>query len=173
MLKTFVVSLALLAAACSPATPEKANSGAIAGHGIESVPVGQPPAPDSPVAAVDAFAAALRASDQAAVQRLLAPDVLIAESGGAERSFAEYAGHHMPADMAFTAAVRFSLERRELIDGGDTATVISQSRAEGEFHGRPIRSRTMETMVLRRAGGAWRIVHIHWSSAPITDEHEQ
>ena len=98
---------------------------------------------------------------------------MIAESGGAERSFAEYAGRHMPADMAFTAAVRLSLERRDVIDGGDTATVISQSRAEGEFHGRPIRSRTMETMVLRRVDGVWRIVHIHWSSAPITGEHEQ
>jgi len=30
----------------------------------------------------------------------------------------------------------------------------------------------METMVLRRIDGEWRIVHIHWSSAPLTGEHE-
>jgi ketosteroid isomerase-like protein len=173
MLKPFVMLLALLAAACSPATQEKAQSTQPIAHGIESLPVNQPVAPDSAAAAVDAFSAALRAGDQAAVQRLLAPDVVIAESGEAERSFAEYASHHMGADMAFTAAVQFTLERREIIDSGDTATVISQSKVEGAFHGRTIRSLTIETMVLQRASGVWRIVHIHWSSAPIADEHDQ
>ena len=172
MFRTLIASLVLLATACSPA-PQQGNASSVAApvQRIESVSVSQPPAPGSPAAAVDAFAAALRAGDQVAVQRLLAPDVLIAESGGAERSFAEYAEHHLPADMAFTAAVQFALERREVIESGDTATVISQSRVEGAFHGRPIHSRSMETMVLRREDNAWRIVHIHWSSAPIGDEH--
>jgi len=172
MLKTLILSLSLLAAACTPAAQQSPSSETAPVQSIQSLPVDQPPAVNSAVAAVDAFAAALRAGDQAAVQRLLAPDVLIAESGGVERSYAEYAEHHLPADIAFTSAVQFTLERRDLIDSGDTATVISQSRAEGEFHGRAIRSRSMETTVLRRTDGAWRIQHIHWSSAPINDEHE-
>jgi ketosteroid isomerase-like protein len=55
--------------------------------------------------------------------------------------------------------------------GEDAATVISRSQAHGQFRGQNIHSRTMETMVLRRTDGQWRIVHIHWSSAPITGEH--
>lgn len=129
-------------------------------------------APNTPEGVVEAFGAALSAGDEAALRRLLAPDVVIAESGGVESSFDEYAGHHMPADMAFSAAVQFTLEDRNVIAEGDTATVISRSRTEGQFQNRAIHSRMMETMVLRRSGGQWRIVHIHWSSAPITGEHE-
>ena len=126
----------------------------------------------SPEAAVDAYGAALRAGDEAALRFLLAPDVVIAEGGGAERSVDEYAGHHMPADMAFTAAVEFALKKRDVIATEDIAMVISESQIHGEYKGKTIHSRMMETMVLKREDDRWRIFHIHWSSAPITDEHE-
>lgn len=125
-----------------------------------------------PEAAVEAYGAALRAGDEAALRALLAPDVIIAEGGGAERSLDEYAGHHMPADMAFTAAVDFSLKKRDVIAGGDLAVVISESEIHGNYKGEMIHSRVMETTVLRPIDGRWRIAHIHWSSAPITGEHE-
>ena len=126
----------------------------------------------SPEAVVNAYGAALKAKDEAALRALLAPDVIIAEGGGAERSVEEYAGHHMPADMAFTAAVEFSLKKRDVIENADLATVISESQVHGTYNGENVHSKMMETMVLRREGGQWRIVHIHWSSAPITGEHE-
>lgn len=129
-------------------------------------------AADTPEGAVDAFAAALRARDEASLRRLTAPDVVIAESGGVEQSFDEYAGHHMPADMEFTAVVQSTLQDRDVIAAGDTATVISRSQLHGQFRGQAVHSRMMETMVLRRTDGQWRIVHIHWSSASITAEHE-
>lgn len=128
--------------------------------------------PLTPEAVVDAYGAALKAEDEAAIRALLAPNVIIAEGGGAERSVEEYAGHHMPADMAFTAAVNFSLKNRDVIAKGDLATVISESQVHGTFREQNIHSRMMETMVLRRDEDHWRIVHIHWSSAPITGEHE-
>lgn len=128
--------------------------------------------PASPEAVVDAYGAALKAKDDAAIRAMLAPDVIIAEGGGAERSVDEYAGHHMPADMAFTAAVDFSVKKRDVIAKEDLATVISESQIHGTFRGENVHSRMMETMVLRRDDDRWRIVHIHWSSAPITGEHE-
>ncbi len=127
---------------------------------------------DSPESIVNAYSNALKAKDVAALRTLLAPDVIIAEGGGAERSVEEYAGHHMPADMAFTAAVDFTLKKRDVIAGEDIATVISESQVHGTFREQTIHSRMMETMVLRRVDDHWRIVHIHWSSAPITGEHE-
>lgn len=128
--------------------------------------------PATPEAVVEAYGAALKAKDEAALRALLAPDVIIAEGGGAERSVDEYAGHHMPADMAFSAAVVFSLKKRDVIAKEDLATVISESQVHGTFRGENVHSRMMETMVLRRDDDRWRIVHIHWSSAPITGEHE-
>jgi len=127
---------------------------------------------DSPEAVVDAYGAALRAKDEASLRALLAPDVIIAEGGDAERSVEEYAGHHMPADMKFTAAVEFSLKKRDVIAKDDLATVISESQVHGTYKGENVHSRMMETMVLRRDDDGWRIVHIHWSSAPITGDHD-
>jgi uncharacterized membrane protein/ketosteroid isomerase-like protein len=128
--------------------------------------------PETPEAVVDAYAAALKAQDEAAIRALLSPNVIIAEGGGAERSLEEYAGDHMPADMAFTSAVDFSLKKRDAVEGGELAAVISESQVHGAYKGETIHSRMMETMVLRREDDRWRIVHIHWSSAPITGEHE-
>ncbi|GJL90925.1 DUF2231 domain-containing protein [Hyphococcus sp.] len=127
---------------------------------------------DSPEATVEAYGAALRAGDESTLRALLAPNVVIAEGGGAERSVEEYAGHHMPADMAFTAAVEFTPNKRDVIKTDDLATVITESQVHGTFRDQTIHSRMMETMVLMRDGDQWRIVHIHWSSAPITGEHE-
>lgn len=126
----------------------------------------------SPEAVVDAYGEALKTKDEAAVRALLAPDVIIAESGGAERSVDEYAGHHMPADMAFTAAVDFILKKRDVIANDHLATVISESQVHGTYRDKNVHSRMMETIVLRRDDDRWRIVHIHWSAAPISGEHE-
>lgn len=62
--------------------------------------------------AVDAFHVALEHGDTEVALALLADDVLIFESGEAERSKAEYAQHHLAADAAFSAAVPSIRSRR-------------------------------------------------------------
>jgi len=123
----------------------------------------------TPAAVVDAFSAALKAGDAGAVEKLLAPDVFIAESGGAERSFAEYAGHHMPADMTFSKAMSTTIKDRRVFEGGSLATVVTEAVSKGTWRDKPVHSRLMETMTLQKTGEAWRIVHIHWSSAKIKE----
>lgn len=113
---------------------------------------------------VDAFHAALEHGDTAGALALLADDVLIFESGEAERSKAEYAQHHLAADAAFSAAVPATRSRRMGRAGGDSAWVASESRTTGQFNGRSIDSLSVETMVLRHEADGWRITHIHWSS---------
>ena len=126
----------------------------------------------SPARVADAFGAALKAGDEAALAALFAPGAVIAEGGGAERSFDEYADHHMGGDIAYTAAVTFDLQDRNVVEGGDMATVISQSEISGTYNGEAVHRQSMETMVLSRFDGVWKIKHIHWSSAPITSGHE-
>ncbi len=126
----------------------------------------------TPAAVVDAFRAALKAGDAAALEQLLAPDVYIAESGGAERSFAEYAGHHMPADIAFSKAVSTAIKDRRVFENGSLATVVSEGVSKGTCREKPVHSRLMETMTLQKTGDEWRIVHIHWSSSKIEEHGE-
>ena len=112
------------------------------------------------------LSSALAAGNQAAVKQLLDPGVLIFESGNVEASRAEYEGHHMPADMAFMAAMERELISRRIIDLGEAGAVVSsQSRLFGSYKDSEIDTTSTETLVLQRREGQWRIVHIHWSSS--------
>ncbi|WP_430404282.1 DUF2231 domain-containing protein [Hyphomonas sp.] len=126
----------------------------------------------SPAATVVAFSAALKSGNHDAVEALLAPDAIIAEGGGAERSFLEYRDHHMPADMAFTAAVETSLGRRDVLKSDERAVVISEYQVHGAFEGKTIHARMMETVVLEATTDGWKIAHIHWSTADVEEQHE-
>ena len=123
------------------------------------------PVTRAPAAVVDAFHAALANGDLAGAKALLAEDALIYESGGVERGKAEYASHHLPADAAFTAATMRSVTRRTGQAAGSMAWIATEATATGSFKDRAVDSVSIETMVLRREQGAWRIAHIHWSSA--------
>jgi ketosteroid isomerase-like protein len=115
-------------------------------------------------AVVDAFHAALHRGDTRAAASLLADDALIFESGGAERSKAEYAAHHLPADAEFAKVVSSSVTRRSGYSDGPLAWIATEGRTTGSYKGKALDMTTTETMILRRAGLEWKIVHIHWSS---------
>lgn len=116
-------------------------------------------------ATVDAFHAALRRGDARAAAALLAEDALIFESGEVEWTKAEYAAHHLPADVEFSQAVSSVVTRRAGNATGSLAWIASQGRTAGTYKGKALDLTTTETMLLRRTAAGWRIVHIHWSSA--------
>lgn len=118
-------------------------------------------------AAVDAFHAALSEGDQRAAAEYLSDEALIFEGGGVERSKAEYASHHLPADAAFAGATTRTVTRRVGHAIDDLAWIASEAKTTGTYKGQPINSVSTETMVLRRTDAGWRIVHIHWSSAKV------
>ena len=117
-------------------------------------------------AVVDAFHAALHRGDTKAAAALLANDALIFESGGVERSKAEYAERHLPADAEFSQAVSSLTTRRSGHADGAFAWIASEGAYSGTYRGKAVSQVTTETMILRREQGGWRIVHVHWSSAP-------
>ena len=128
------------------------------------------PASARPAAAtVDAFHAALRRGDTRAAAALLSDDALIFESGGVERTKAEYAAHHLLADAEFSRAVSSVVSRRSGGSEGPVAWVSTEGRTTGAYKGKPVDLLTTETMILRRTAGQWRVVHIHWSSQPKRD----
>jgi ketosteroid isomerase-like protein len=126
-------------------------------------------ASSGPAKTVDAFGVALVSKNEKLARKLLADDVVIAEGGGAERSFEEYQQAHLGADMSFMSGVRTTLRKRDEIVSGDIAVVISESEMKGTYLAKPVHSAMMETMVLKREDDDWRIHHIHWSSKEMKD----
>lgn len=117
-----------------------------------------------PGAVSDALSAALAAGDAQAVKPLLDPAVLIFESGGVERSLAEYAAHHLGHDMKFMAAMSRERLSRQVFDLGEHAMVATRSRLRGQLPSGAVDLYSTETLLLRRLDEQWRIAHIHWSS---------
>lgn len=123
-------------------------------HGSDSAAVAQ---------VVERFHDALASGDSAAALALLAEDARILEGGGVETR-EEYSAHHLPADMAFAAAMERERGSLRVQVRGDVAWATSTSRVRGTFREREIDSRGAELVVLSRSGGQWLIEAIHWSS---------
>ena len=114
-------------------------------------------------ATVGRFHAALAAGDSVGALALLAPDVVILESGGVELRD-DYRSHHLPADIAFARAVKGERSPLRVVVRGDVAWASGTSTTAGEFNGRQVNSTGAELVVLTRAAEGWRISAIHWSS---------
>ena len=140
-------------------------------HGSMAAAVPEPvpastglPGPDaSPADIVDAYHAALRRGDEAAVLALLVEDVRIFESGRVERSRADYRSHHLPADLKAAAGVSHKPLERTVSEAGDTAWVLTRTHVTGTVGESSVNLGGTETMGLRRTADGWRIAHIHWS----------
>ncbi len=124
-------------------------------------------ASNEPAEIVHAFHAAVAAGDSTGALSLLDPAVVIYESGGVERSRAEFQSHHLGIDMAFDQSTDRTVVEQNTVQSGEYAWFTSVSQVRGEFRGREINSRGTETVVLRHTDAGWRIVHIHWSPRPL------
>lgn len=118
------------------------------------------------LAVVEQFSAAMHAGDLDRAGQLLAEDVLILESGGAERSRAEYLGGHAIHDAAFLKTAHSQVKQRKARVDGNTAWVGTESELHTTKDGKTLTLLSSETMVLKQTPAGWRIVHIHWSSRP-------
>lgn len=126
-----------------------------------------------PAGTAAAFSAAIVAGDEATAKSLLDPDVLIYESGGQESSRDEYAAHHMKGDMAFLAKARIEVLDRKHGTSGDLAWVATRSRITATHKDKAVDIFSTESLVLKRAPGSWRIVHIQWSSRPVAPKSKR
>jgi len=123
-----------------------------------------PEAARAAVATVDRFFAALVAGEIDKAGAELDPQVIILESGGAERSAAEYLGGHAISDAEFLKTAQQKPGHRMARASGDLAWVASDNDLVIQQDGKPATIASAETMVLRSTDDGWKIVHIHWSS---------
>ncbi len=118
----------------------------------------------TPAEVVTAFHHAIASGDTARSLDYLHADVIIFESGRAEMSRDEFASGHLGADMSFAAETTREVTYSQTIMEGDVAVVMNRTATSGTMGDREINSVGVETVALRRVGGEWKIVHIHWSS---------
>ena len=119
----------------------------------------------TPAETVDAFHAALRAKNTAGALSLLDRGLVVFELGTVDPTVEAYAFQHLPFDMDVAAATQWKLETRRLGGEGGERWVLSTYRVTGtQRDGTPIDLITLETVILRRAGDLFRIVHFHWST---------
>lgn len=122
--------------------------------------------PRIPAETVDAFHAALRNKDTAAALSLLDRGLVVYEFGLVDPTVEAYAFRHLPFDMDVAVATQWKLESRRVGGEGDERWVLSTYRVTGkQSDGAPIDQTTLETAILRRSGGVFRIVHLHWSTS--------
>jgi ketosteroid isomerase-like protein len=120
----------------------------------------------TPAETVDAFHAALRAKDTGGALSLLDRSLVVFEFGAVDPTAEGYAFRHLPFDMDLAAATRWSLETRRVGGEGNERWVLSTYRVTGkQSDGTPIDQTTLETVILRRSGSLFRIVHFHWSTS--------
>lgn len=168
-MKSFATSLALALVLGVPLSAHAQTPAAHAHHPQPAADVAQqdvPAAAKAAVSVVERFGQALAAGDLETVKSLLDADVLILETGGAERSREEYMGHHAISDAAFLKGSHSQLKRRRARIEGDLVWVGTESELHASRKGQPITLLSTETMVLRNTPSGWKIVHIHWSSRP-------
>jgi len=120
----------------------------------------------TPAETVDAFHAALRNKDTAGALSLLDRGLMVFEFGTADPTVEAYALRHLPFDMDVAVATRWKLETRKVGGEGGERWVLSTYRVTGrQPDGKPIDLAMLETVILRRSGDAFRIVHFHWSTS--------
>lgn len=119
---------------------------------------------DTPAAKVVlAFHQALKTGNKDLARVQLADDVTIYEGGRVERSADEYAHHHMLSDMKYLASMKSKTLEHQVTVLGNTAISASRSHTQGTYKGKERDYQGMETMVLEKQNGEWKIKHIHWS----------
>lgn len=117
-----------------------------------------------PADTVEAFHRALAGTDQKAVLAFLADDADVFEQGFVDASREEYARNSLTAEMAFANRTKREVQSQQSQSSGELAFVETLSRVRGAFAKDKVDVSDAETMILRKDGAGWKIIHIHRSA---------
>lgn len=156
----------LLAASLLPlqaeAAKKKARHATAAAPAVKESPAAVPVQP--PIDFADAFHEAMRLRDRTKVLSMLAPDLVVFETGYLQATRDDYVKSNLDDDTAFASATVYRPLSRGVIGSGDSMTVLTKASIQGVVGGQSIDLVQSETMILRRIQATWEIVHLHWSA---------
>ena len=135
---------------------------------LVATPVGaQPPRDDAGLVAwLQSYDRAFVSKDLDRLSSFYHPEVTIFEGGGTNNGWVDYRDHHIGPEMNGFENLEF--EHRNvvvhLLDGGGAAYVTSEYALKARVAGKDVDSGGLETLVMVRMGGAWKIRHSHTSA---------
>ncbi len=159
-----IATAAMIAGVSAVTTSSVANEKAVATTPAVSNTAANPAA-EKVMAVVGQLREAIKTGDSNLAERSMAENITIFEQGHAEKSRAEYMGHHFKEDVIFAKAVPSKVQSSQVQVNGAMALVTAYSTTDGTFKDRLIKNAGVETYVLRLRGDTWLIEHIHWSSS--------
>lgn len=148
----------------------------LAGCTVERAEIRRPPRARSAVSAEDSanvrgtlltFAGEFERGALIGLERLFDPNVVVFESGRADRGWAAYRDHHLAPEIEALRDRSLELDDLGMRIVGGVAWVTFHYRLTAESAAGPVSARGVGTAVLERRGGLWLITHLHLSgSAP-------
>ena len=108
------------------------------------------------------YKSAIEELDASKTEQLFTPDSQIFETGGSEGSYANYLSHHLAPELAAFRSFKFSNYKVDVRFEGPIALATETYRYRIEPKKGEVAERIgVATSVLRRVGGAWKIVSMH------------
>lgn len=94
------------------------------------------------------------------------PDVTIFEGGGINNGWVDYRDHHIGPELKGFENLRFEHTQVvvHILAGDATAYVTSEYALKARVAGKEVDSGGLETLVLVKSDGAWKIRHSHSSA---------
>ena len=132
---------------------------------VVAVPRAQSREESEIVAWMAAFDDAFVSKDVTRLAAFYHPDVTIFEGGGTNNGWADYRDHHIGPELQGFADLRFSHTNvRVRMFGPDAAYVTSEYALKARVKDRDVDGGGLETLVLVKSDGRWRIRHSHTSA---------
>jgi ketosteroid isomerase-like protein len=118
------------------------------------------------VAWLQSFDRALTTKDLDALSAFYHPDVTIFEGGGVNNGWVDYRDHHIGPELKGFENLQFDHRNVavHILDGGLVAYVTSEYALKARTGGRDVDSGGLETLVLVKTSGTWKIRHSHTSA---------
>jgi uncharacterized protein (TIGR02246 family) len=134
---------------------------------IAALPLSAQVSEDSAIATwLQSYDRAFVAKDLDRLASFYHPDVTIFEGGGVNNGWADYRDHHIGPELKSFENLQF--EHRNVAvhvqEGGAVAYVTSEYALKARTGGRDVDSGGLETLVLIKSEGAWKIRHSHTSA---------
>jgi ketosteroid isomerase-like protein len=139
----------------------------LAGTLLASTLSAQSPRNDAGIVAwLQAFDQAFVAKDLDKLAAFYHPDVTIFEGGGINNGWVDYRDHHIGPELKGFENLRFEHTKVvvHVLVGDTTAYVTSEYALKARVAGKEVVSGGLETLVLVKSDGAWKIRHSHSSA---------
>jgi len=151
-----VLSIALAALAASPLSAQHSD------HPLVPAQPEQNSEEASVRAVLSQYKESIEQLDATGTERLFTADSAIFETGGSEGTYADYLAHHLGPELKAFKSFRFSNYQVDVRFEGPVALATETYDYRIEIRdGEAVERRGVATSVLRKEGGAWKIVRMH------------